>query len=42
VVVTDYVVEASGTMTQGPDGRGRFDEVVLRPVVTVAEDGTVE
>ena len=36
VVVTAYTDEASGTMEQVGDG-GRFTEVVLRPVVTVAD-----
>ncbi|HEY5979302.1 MAG TPA: OsmC family protein [Microlunatus sp.] len=35
VVVTGYRDEATGTMEQVGDG-GRFTEVVLRPVVTVA------
>lgn len=36
VVVTAYTDEATGTMEQVGDG-GRFTEVVLRPVVTVAD-----
>ena len=37
VVVTDYVDEATGSMTTEPDGSGRFTGVLLRPRVTVAE-----
>jgi organic hydroperoxide reductase OsmC/OhrA len=36
VVVVDYTDSADGTMLEGDDGGGRFTEVVLRPVVTVA------
>ena len=37
VVVTGYHDAARGTMTEGPDGGGRFAEVVLRPrVIEVA------
>jgi len=41
VVVTAYTDEATGTMVQEGLG-GRFTEVVLRPVVTVAEESMVE
>lgn len=41
VVVTAYRDEATGTMEQTGDG-GRFTEVVLRPVVTVAEPSMIE
>jgi organic hydroperoxide reductase OsmC/OhrA len=37
VVVTGYRDRASGVMAERPDGGGRFEEVVLRPVVTVAD-----
>ena len=37
IVVTAYYDEASGTMSETPDGGGHFEEVTLRPVVTVAE-----
>jgi organic hydroperoxide reductase OsmC/OhrA len=40
VVVTAYRDEASGVMEQVGDG-GRFTEVVLRPVVTVAEESMI-
>jgi organic hydroperoxide reductase OsmC/OhrA len=36
VRVVAYEDEASGTLTVGPDGGGRFEVVVLRPVVTIA------
>ena len=41
VVVTDYVDNALGTMTEDAAG-GRFTEVVLRPLVTVATPDMVE
>jgi organic hydroperoxide reductase OsmC/OhrA len=36
IVVTAYEDRAEGTMRETPDGGGRFEEVVLRPRVTVA------
>lgn len=36
VVVTGYADDASGTLEVDADGAGRFREVVLRPVVTIA------
>jgi organic hydroperoxide reductase OsmC/OhrA len=42
VVVTGYEDAAEGVMVETPDGGGRFEDVVLRPVVTVAEAGMVE
>lgn len=35
VVVRAYRDEATGTMVEEPDGRGRFVEVLLRPQVTI-------
>lgn len=37
VVVTDYRDAPVGTASMKPDGTGQFEEVVLRPQVTVAE-----
>ena len=37
VVVTGYEDVAEGVMVETPDGGGHFEDVVLRPVVTVAE-----
>jgi organic hydroperoxide reductase OsmC/OhrA len=37
IVVTGYVDHPHGTMAETPDGSGRFEEVVLRPQVTLAE-----
>lgn len=37
VRVLAYEDEARGTMRIGPNGGGRFEEVVLRPVVTIAD-----
>ena len=42
VVVTGYVDAAEGVMVETEDGGGRFEDVVLRPLVTVAEAGMVE
>lgn len=42
VVVTGYVDAAAGSMVETPDGGGHFEEVVLRPVVTVAAEDMVE
>ncbi|MEO6760374.1 MAG: OsmC family protein [Saprospiraceae bacterium] len=42
VVVTDYVDQASGVMQETTDGGGRFIEVVLHPVVTVADEAMLE
>lgn len=41
VVVTEYADEAAGTMVTEPGG-GRFTEVTLRPVVTVADASMVD
>lgn len=37
IVVTGYEDRARGTMTETPDGGGRFAEVVLRPRTTLAD-----
>jgi organic hydroperoxide reductase OsmC/OhrA len=42
VVVVAYADEPSGTMTEDGDGGGRFTEVLLRPVVTVADQSMIE
>ncbi|MFC0042123.1 OsmC family protein [Actinomadura rayongensis] len=42
VVVTGYVDRPEGTMTEERDGSGRFQEVVLRPEVTLAPGADVE
>jgi organic hydroperoxide reductase OsmC/OhrA len=42
VTVTGYADTAVGTMVEDGDGGGRFEEVVLRPVVTVADASMVE
>ena len=36
ISVTAYEDEASGTLSLTPDGGGKFDEVILRPRVTIA------
>jgi organic hydroperoxide reductase OsmC/OhrA len=38
VVVTAYVDTPVGSMTEESDGAGQFSQVVLRPVVTIADD----
>lgn len=42
VVVMDYKDEATGLMKETPNGGGRFVEVVLNPVVTVADGSMLE
>jgi len=42
VVVVDYKDEATGTMEETADGSGRFKEVILYPVVTVADTTMIE
>jgi organic hydroperoxide reductase OsmC/OhrA len=42
VVVTGYEDDAEGVMVETEDGGGHFEDVVLRPLVTVAEPGMVE
>jgi organic hydroperoxide reductase OsmC/OhrA len=42
VVVTGYEDAATGTMRETAGGGGQFTEVVLHPVVTVAEEAMVE
>jgi organic hydroperoxide reductase OsmC/OhrA len=37
IVVTGYTDRPHGTMTETSDGGGRFEEVVLRPKVTLAD-----
>lgn len=39
ITVVEYVDAASGTMTLNADGSGQFEEVVLRPRMTVLEGG---
>lgn len=41
VVVVAYEDRPEGVMTETEDGGGRFTEVTLRPVVTVADPGMV-
>ncbi len=38
IVVMEYVDHATGTMIERQDGSGYFEEVVLKPTVTVSED----
>lgn len=42
VVITDYSDQATGIMIQDAGGEGRFKEVILRPVVTVADSSMKE
>lgn len=42
LVVTAYTDKATGTMTETADGGGHFTEVVLHPLVTVADEAMVE
>lgn len=38
IVVTEYVDNALGTMTETSNGGGKFTEVLLRPVVTITNE----
>lgn len=42
IVVTDYVDHPTGTLVETPDGSGHFEEVTLRPRVTIASAQHVE
>jgi organic hydroperoxide reductase OsmC/OhrA len=42
VVVTGYDDAAEGVMAETDDGGGHFEEVVLRPLVTVSEPGMIK
>ena len=42
VIVTAYTDAAEGTMAETPEGSGHFTEVVLKPMVTVADAAMVE
>lgn len=42
IIVTDYTDEATGIMTETPDGSGHFASVTLHPTVTVAEESMIE
>ncbi len=42
VVVTHYIDEATGIMQETPNGSGRFTEITLNPVVTVADRSMIE
>lgn len=42
VVVTAYEDDAAGVMVETPDGGGHFEDVTLRPVVTVTEPEMAE
>jgi organic hydroperoxide reductase OsmC/OhrA len=37
IVVTDYVDHPTGTLVETPEGSGHFEEVTLRPLVTVTD-----
>tara|TARA_R110000868_G_scaffold408293_5_gene690982 strand:- start:13947 stop:14438 length:492 start_codon:yes stop_codon:yes gene_type:complete len=38
VIVTEYIDHAKGIMMEEKDGRGKFTEVVLNPIVTVTKE----
>lgn len=42
VVVTEYRDAATGTMVETTDGAGHFEEVILRPSVTVSDESMLE
>ncbi len=42
IVVTDYLDNATGTMTETSNGGGHFTEVTLNPTVTVTEQSMID
>ncbi len=42
IIVTDYVDNATGIMTETTNGGGQFTEVTLNPTVTVADQSMIE
>ena len=38
IIVTNYIDTATGTMVETSNGGGKFTEVILKPIVTVAEE----
>jgi organic hydroperoxide reductase OsmC/OhrA len=42
IIVTDYTDNPTGTMQESPDTRGRFTEITLHPVVTIADSSRTE
>ncbi|GAA5098746.1 OsmC family protein [Chryseobacterium ginsengisoli] len=42
IIVTDYVDNATGIMTETANGSGHFSEVTLNPIVTVSEESMIE
>ena len=42
VIVVEYIDQASGIMAETADGGGKFNEVLLSPVVTVRETSMIE
>jgi organic hydroperoxide reductase OsmC/OhrA len=37
IIVTDYIDNASGIMTETRDGGGKFTKVTLNPIVTITD-----
>lgn len=42
IVVLDYSDSVNGSMIEYPDGGGKFEKVILRPIVTVKSEEMVE
>lgn len=42
VIVTDYIDNPTGTLTQDADGGGRFTEIVLHPEVTISDSSQID
>lgn len=42
IVVTAYTDEAEGTMAETADGNGHFEEVLLKPVVTITDAARIK
>jgi len=42
IIVMDYTDQATGTMTESPNGGGKFTEVTLHPTVTITDSSMIE
>jgi organic hydroperoxide reductase OsmC/OhrA len=42
VVVTEYVDHPTGVLTEDEDGGGKFTDITLHPIVTVADEAMLE
>jgi len=42
IIVLAYVDDAEGTMQETDNGGGHFTEVVLKPLITISDNGMLE